>query len=296
MNIQQANEIDIIVFLEKEGFKPYKVAGDNYWYLSPLRNEKTPSFKVSKRLNKWYDYGLAEGGDLVELAKRLKGFSTVAETLSSLGDGGIHSVRSISDAIEPTGAMATSQMQNIELMPLQNKALFYYFQTRHVDSNIGAMHCLEIHYTVKHKRYFGIAFSNISNGYEIRNQYFKGCIGHKDISVIPHSVGEWQTGCLVFEGFMDFLSFLTFAKSHDYRFLIEEKCDYVIMNSVCNLRKSLSYLERYRHIHCFLDNDLAGRKTLETIHSLYEYSVTDESFRYADYKDVNDCLMGNKSK
>ena len=93
----------------------------------------------------------------------------------------------------------------------------------------------------------------------------KAALGHKDISVIPYSVGECQTECLVFEGFMDFLSFLAFAKSHDYRFLIEEKCDYVIMNSVCNLRKSLSYLERYRHIHCFLDNDLAGKKTLACI-------------------------------
>ena len=294
MNIQQANGIDIIAFLEKEGFSPCKVGGDNYWYLSPLRNEKTPSFKVSKRLNKWYDYGMAEGGDLVELAKRLKGFSTVAETLCSLGDGGIHSIRSVSAAIGKTCTMAASTMKDIELLPLQNKALFYYLQTRHIDSNIGAKHCLEIHYTVKHKRYFGIAFGNISNGYEIRNPYFKGCIGHKDISIIHYSVGEWQTDCLVFEGFMDFLSFLTLAKSQDRRFLIEGKCDYIIMNSICNLRKTLSHLERYRHIHCFLDNDLAGKNTLETICALYEHSVTDESFRYADYKDVNDCLMGKK--
>ena len=32
----------------------------------PLRNERTPSFKVNDRLNEWYDFGAATGGDLVE--------------------------------------------------------------------------------------------------------------------------------------------------------------------------------------------------------------------------------------
>ena len=47
-------------------------------------------------------------------------------------------------------------------------------------------------------------------------------------------------------------------------------------------------------IHCFLDNDQAGRKTVESISNVFEYRVTDESFRYADYKDVNDYLMRKK--
>ena len=44
----------------------------------------------------------------------------------------------------------------------------------------------------------------------------------------------------------------------------------------------------------FLDNDQAGRKTVESISNVFEYRVTDESFRYADYKDVNDYLMRKK--
>lgn len=34
MNISQAHEISIISFLEKEGFRPCRVYGDNYWYRS----------------------------------------------------------------------------------------------------------------------------------------------------------------------------------------------------------------------------------------------------------------------
>ncbi len=36
--------------------------------------------------------------------------------------------------------------------------------------------CSEAHFTHNGKRYFAIAFPNISGGYEIRNRYFKGCI------------------------------------------------------------------------------------------------------------------------
>ena len=73
MNISQAHEISIISFLEKEGFRPCRVYGDNYWYRSPLREEKIASFKVNRDINRWYDYGMSEGGDIVELAKRLRG-------------------------------------------------------------------------------------------------------------------------------------------------------------------------------------------------------------------------------
>ena len=69
----------------------------------------------------------------------------------------------------------------------------------------------------------------------------------------------------------------------------------MILNSVANLKQALHYLDRYTHIHCFLDNDQAGRKTVESISNVFEYRVTDESFRYADYKDVNDYLIARKT-
>ena len=144
------------------------------------------------------------------------------------------------------------------------------------------------------KHYYGIAFGNLSERHEVRNPYFKGCIGHKDITLLAHTFNEWQNGCLVFEGFMDFLAYMTLVKQQDRWFVVESPCDYMILNSVANLKQALHYLDRYTHIHCFLDNDQAGRKTVESISNVFEYRVTDESFRYADYKDVNDYLMRKK--
>ena len=69
MNISEAKQIRIVDYLRLLGHEPKNARGGQYWYLSPFREEKTPSFKVNDRLNEWYDFGAATGGDLVELGQ-----------------------------------------------------------------------------------------------------------------------------------------------------------------------------------------------------------------------------------
>ena len=51
------------------------------------------------------------------------------------------------------------------------------------------MFCKEIHYELRDRHYFALAFGNVSGGYEMRNAYYKGCIKNKDISLIGHQCG-----------------------------------------------------------------------------------------------------------
>ena len=154
--------------------------------------------------------------------------------------------------------------------------------------------CKEVHYELRQRRYFALAFGNISGGYEVRNPYYKGCIKNKDISLILQSRGETQSRVCLFEGFMDFLSYLTLKQTDDSAICINAPCDHLIMNSISNLKKTLTYLQKYTYIHCYLDNDLAGQKTVETIAGMYDGRVYNESNRYAGYKDLNDYLRGKK--
>lgn len=294
MNIEQSKKLSIIDFLDKEGIKPAKTKGSSCWYLSPFRSERTPSFKVSKKENLWYDFAIQEGGDLVELVKRMYSKTSVSDALAIIASNGTAPVDKATETAIGIKEYTTAKMNDVRLFTLRNHALLSYLNTRRIDATVGKMYCREIHYKIEQKHYYSIAFRNLSDGYEVRNPYFKGCIGHKDITLIAHTFNMWQDGCLVFEGFMDFLSYLTLAKCKDSRFVIESPCDYMILNSVANLKRALQYLDRYTHIHCFLDNDHAGRKTAETIMGLFEYRVTDESFRYAEYKDVNDYLMDRR--
>ena len=48
------------------GYQPQKIRQDDHWYVSPLRDEKEPVFKINKQKNIWYDHGLGKGGRLVD--------------------------------------------------------------------------------------------------------------------------------------------------------------------------------------------------------------------------------------
>ena len=66
INCEEAKKIDIVEHLSILGFQPSKMRGNDYWYLSPLRQEKEASFKVNKSKNVWYDHGIAKGGNMID--------------------------------------------------------------------------------------------------------------------------------------------------------------------------------------------------------------------------------------
>ncbi|MDP1973965.1 MAG: CHC2 zinc finger domain-containing protein, partial [Sediminibacterium sp.] len=66
LSVADVKQMDMVEYLRKLGWLPIKIRTDDYRYLSPLRVEKTPSFKVNRKLNVWYDHGLQQGGNLVD--------------------------------------------------------------------------------------------------------------------------------------------------------------------------------------------------------------------------------------
>ena len=97
----------------------------------------------------------------------------------------------------------------------RHHALFSYLQSRLIDADISRMYCKEVHYELRGRHYFALAFGNISGGYEVRNAYYKRCLNNKDISLIRHLTEETQENVCVFEGFMDFLSYMTLKLAGD---------------------------------------------------------------------------------
>ena len=64
--------ISIRQFLARRGIQPKYERNGYGMYLSPLREERTPSFKVDYVRNLWYDFGLGEGGTLLTLVMRIE--------------------------------------------------------------------------------------------------------------------------------------------------------------------------------------------------------------------------------
>lgn len=274
MNIKEAKQIRLVEYLRIIGHSPVNTRGCQYWYLSPLREERTPSFKVNDNLNEWYDFGLSAGGDIIELGKHLYRTGNVSVVLLRISENaiGVPFQQLQSRSVRP--GPIEEEMENVEVRELSHHALLSYLRSRYISENIGRLYCKEIHYELRKRHYFAIAFENKTGGYEVRNPYYKGCIKGKDISVIRYNKDIIQNHVCVFEGFMDFLSYQELHRKGDYHICIDNPTDFLVMNSVSNLKKCLVELGRYTVIHCYLDNDLAGRKTVETIAGLCGNRVT----------------------
>ena len=146
-------------------------------------------------------------------------------------------------------------------------------------------------YTVKIPMSHGVDSLNVAGGYEVRNRFFKGCIAPKDISHVRQQ-GEPREKCLVFEGMMDYLSFLTLRMKNCPTMPNLDGQDYIILNSVSNVSKAIDALHGYERIHCLLDNDEAGRNAYLELAKEFSGHIRDFSDNYNGHKDLNDYLCG----
>ena len=290
MNIQEAKTIKLADYLQSLGYSPVKQQGNNLWYKSPFRQETEASFKVNTERNQWYDFALGKGGNIIALAQELYCSDHVPYLLQKIEEQ-TPRIRPVSFSFGKQSSSEPS-FQQLEIVPLSSPALLAYLQERGINTELAKRECSEAHFTNNGKRYFAIAFPNVSEGYEIRNQYFKGCIAPKEISHIKQP-GTARETCYVFEGFMDYLSFLTLRLENCPKFPELDRQDYMVLNSVSNVSKALYPLGSYERIHCFFDNDRAGMEALRQIRMEYsrDLYIRDASQTYSGCKDLNEYLQ-----
>lgn len=292
MNIEDAKKISIADYLHSLGYSPVKRQGNGLWYKSPLREEHEASFKVNTDRNLWYDYGAGKGGNIITLAKELYCSDHVPYLLDRIAEQTPH-VRPVSFSFPQR--RTEPSFQHLEIHDLAHPALLHYLQGRGINIELAKRECKELHFTHNGKPYFAIGFPNMAGGYEVRNSFFKGCIAPKDITHIRQQ-GEPREKCLVFEGVMDYLSFLTLRMRNCPTMPNLDGQDYVILNSTANVTKALDVLYPYERIHCLLDNDHAGWKATREIEREYSCRVRDFSHEYRGYADLNDYLCGKRQE
>ena len=290
MNIQEAKQIRIADYLQSLGCTPVKQQGNSLWYKSPFRQETEASFKVNTDRNLWFDYGLGRGGNIIALAQELYASDYVPYLLNKIAEQAPY-IRPVSfsfrqQAFEPS-------FQQLGVRELTHPALLHYLQERGINTDLARSECKELHFIHNGKPYFAIGFPNVAGGYEVRNRFFKGCIAPKDISHIRQQ-GEPREKCLVFEGMMDYLSFLTLRMRNCPAMPNLDGQDYIILNSVANVSNAIDVLHGYGRIHCLLDNDEAGRNAYLKLAKEFSGYIRDFSDNYNGHKDLNDYLCGKR--
>jgi hypothetical protein len=273
MTSAQANSISIREYLAGMNIRPKREMHTCGMYYSPFRPETVPSFKVDFRKNLWYDFGAGEGGTMIDLVMKMNG-CTFREAIRRLEGG----TPSFFVPAEPAPKASKTVLRKV--LPLGSTALTAYLGSRGINMDVARRQCVEVHYSIGKKDYYAVGFGNDAGGYELRNRYFKGSVSPKDITTFSLPTDD----CMVFEGFMDYLSYLTVNG------LLHPQADTVVLNSTAYLQRAMTFLNRHSPVHAYLDNDSAGRQALSEIMKRHE-RVVDLSAIYAPYKDLNEYLV-----
>ena len=276
----------IMEYLERKGIRPVRRTPAYAMYRSPLREETRPSFKVDTEKNLWIDYAEGRGGSIIDLCIRLEG-CIFSEAICRLGQNvseyTAHSYSKTEPRIglnQTTTRQASGTRRLISISDTLPPHLQEYLKKeRCIDLEKATPFLKCISYEVRGRRYEAIGFANSSGGYELRdNHLFKGTVAPKDIT--PIFEGMEQPVCL-FEGFMDFLSFLSMKEE------VTNQC--LVMNSVSNVARSIHYLNERNitSVRTFLDNDYAGQRAVQEFVNA-GFKVEDMTVYYRDFKDLNE--------
>lgn len=281
MTIEQAKQLDMVDYLYGQGFEPAKISGNSYWYHSPLHDEKTPSFKVNRKMNRWYDFADGKGGNLVDFGILLHRCS-VSDFLQKL-DSPVITLSKQKPIINPSyldkedNAISVLSVHSISSYPLQK-----YLHTRRINLAIADKYLKEVRYQIGDKTYYALGFKNDAGGYELRNASFKGSSSPKDSTFIDNGAKD----IAVFEGFFNFLSYKNMYYNQP-----EPIRNFLVLNSTSFFEKSLSKMQEHQRVHLFLDNDKTGQKCTQKALDLDSQKFQDERKLYKNHDDLNDWLM-----
>lgn len=295
MQIETAKRIPLAQILAKLNLYPTKQTEKESWYLSPFRNEKTASFHVHNHKNLWFDFGEGKGGDTISLVQAIlqqlgqdDSVSAALKWLDSAIDCKI-------DYVPPTAHEQEEQPPALTLKsvsPIKNIAMKHYLEQRGIPLVIAEKFLKQVSFVNENsgKTIFALGLPNEDEGYELRNAFFKGCIGQKSISFIRGSNNKPPKGINIFEGMFDYLSVIT---QRNGKLL---KSDTIILNSLSCMKQIMPYVKSYGYTfgYSWLDNDLAGKKATPKLIDIFKQeniAFCPMNCLYQPYKDVNAAHM-----
>ncbi len=287
MNIQQIKEK--YTCLDYLG-QPVKKTRNGYLYRAPWREDTHPSLSVTDNGRGWHDLATGEHGSVIDLVMRCLNTNNVRLACKEIEHQDPSSF-SFSQPIleEYEEKKKESGFTKFDVVKLHSKGLFAYLYHRKVNIEIAKQFLMEAHYSFKDSDsyLYALAYQNDKGGYELRGapyrgnpEGYKGCTSPKGITT--HFTVD-NAPIIVFEGFMDMLSFATMCGG--------VKHNYIVLNSTVNKEAALEVLKNLSNqVYLCLDNDRGGDDTTSWL--LKQLSLAEDiRKRFAPAKDVNDYLL-----
>jgi Toprim-like/CHC2 zinc finger len=282
LSCREAKQMDLVAYLEALGHSPSKIKGPDYWYLSPLRKETTPSFKVNRTRNVWFDFGEGKGGDIIDFGVNYFRCS-IGELLERLSSKLLSRNFSFHPpAIGGEKEASPGKISILEERSLRAPVLLKYLQKRCIPLEIARQHCTEVDFKLYGRIHTAIGFRNNKGGFELRNEAFKGSSSPKAITFFDKGAGE----VAVFEGFFDFLSFHTLQVGKS-----NPNTNFLVLNSLAFFHQAKDVMDRHQRVNLYLDRNAKGIECTKLALGWDEKKYNDLSKQFQEGQDLNDWLI-----
>lgn len=300
------SRIEIRQYLASLGHHAVRQNGVDVWYKSPFHEESTPSFKVNKKHQIWYDHSLGIGGDLIDFGRKYHGCSLV-ELLEKF-KGFLSFQPDITQQAKHSTAQnedipSNSAKKRIKIVASRTIFKFYlksYLASRGIPLDLANQYLKEVDYTNSdgrednNKIYTALGFKNDKGGFELRSKYFKGSSAPKSTTFMTNLTDSEarirpieEQSIAVFEGFFSFLSFQSLWFHNRLEAPLPD--NFLVLNSLSFFRKNFEFMEAFKAQMLFLDNDNSGKSaTAEAVGRQKNY--IDYSNMYGEAKDLNALL------
>jgi hypothetical protein len=280
ISCETARSVCIVKTLAKLGHFPSHKSEKEAWFLSPLRSETQASFKVSFRLNRWYDFGIGKGGNVIDLVCLISNCS-VAEALDYLSEG-----IPVSQSYANLGSnrqRTKPKNKILKVLPIEHGLLRKYLSSRKIPIEIARSYCKEVRYECHGKPFFALGMQNQLGGWELRNLYCKSSTAPKSYSFLK----KGREKLFVLEGMFDLLSLAAIIPEET------ERADLLILNSLSFIPEVLPLFKNYKTVTLYLDRDPSGIEANENILKNYPQCKNGSSL-YEGFKDLNEMLVKNR--
>jgi hypothetical protein len=277
------DQASLVDFLARLGYHPVKKYRREKLYLSMLReNDTKPSFSVNDELGVWFDYGTRKGGNIVDLGLAMWGhlsFGEVIQKIQMVCDVNISDKK----PVRPRISVKVPNYIVIETKPIgTHPAITEYLKRRQIFEQARDI-LQEIYYFVQdqkgdRKNFYAAGWKNEKNAWEVRNKYFKGCLGNKAISFIQgHS-----KKAVVFEGFINYLSWKVENAAADPSI--------IVLNSIALLAEGIEKAKAFSFLDVYFDRDQSGLTATKEFITALPYA-RDRSGTFDGFNDYNDKLV-----
>jgi len=277
------DQASLVDFLARLGHQPVKKHGKEKMYISILReNDTKPSFSVNDDLGVWFDHGTRKGGNIVDLGLALWGHLSFGEVIEK-----IQNVCHIS-LIEKKPSRPRISVKIPNYIVIETKeigthpAITAYLKGRQIfDQAKDTLH--EIYYFVQdqkgqRKHFYAAGWKNEKNAWEVRNKYFKGCLGNKAISFIQGHPKK----AVVFEGFINYLSWRAENVTAEH--------SVIVLNTIALLAEGIEKAKTFSLLDIYFDRDPSGLAASKEFISALPYA-SDRSEAFDGFNDYNDKLV-----